>query len=224
MFRMNFIQSYQPSVIRIRCKRIEQATTDTSGSQGFAATPAGAARTWTYTYNSIGQVLSAKGPRTDMDDSATYTYDSATGNLLTNRNASGHLNTFSNYDLYGRPGRIADLNGSVTDLSYTPRGWLKDRTVTAGGVTRTTHYGYDNLGQLKTVALPDGTSITYTYDDAHRLTDIADSLGNRIHYILDAIGNRTQEETRDPTGSLKRQLSRLYDVLNRLQQATGGAQ
>ena len=31
-------------------------------------------RTWTYTYNSFGQVLTEDGPRTDVSDVTTYTY------------------------------------------------------------------------------------------------------------------------------------------------------
>ena len=33
-----------------------------------------------YTYNAFGQMLSATGPRTDVVDTTTYTYDASTGN------------------------------------------------------------------------------------------------------------------------------------------------
>ncbi|MRV76870.1 RHS repeat protein, partial [Duganella sp. FT92W] len=74
-----------------------QATTDANGAQGFNATATGSARTWTYTYNAAGQVLTARGPRTDADDTVTYSYD-ANGNLATVANALGHVTTLSNYD------------------------------------------------------------------------------------------------------------------------------
>jgi YD repeat-containing protein len=203
-----------------------QATTDANGSQGFNAQTSGAPRTWSYTYNQYGQVLTAKGPRTDINDTTTYTYDNSTGNLLTVTNAAGQVTTLSNYDANGRVGTITDPNGIVTNLAYYPRGWLQSKSVRSadGSATQITTYNYDGVGQLKNVTLPDNSTINYTYDDAHRLTDIADSLGNTIHYVLDAMGNRTDEQVKDTNGTLTRHISRLYDALNRLQQVTGGVQ
>ncbi|MES2535741.1 MAG: DUF6531 domain-containing protein [Pseudomonadota bacterium] len=197
-----------------------QATADATGVQGFAAAITGPARRWTYTYNNVGQVLTTKGPRTDADDVTTYAYD-AQGNLTSVTNALGHVTTLSNYDAHGHAGRITDANGVTTDMSYHPRGWLTSRTVTGAGATETTTYAYDGVGQLTQVTLPDGSAVSYTYDPAHRLTAIADSLGNRIGYTLDAIGNRISEQVRDPNGQLTRQTTRVYDALNRLQQITG---
>jgi len=204
----------------------EHSTTDTTGSQGHSAPVTGTPRTWTYTYNQYGQVLSATGPRTDVADITTYSYDAATGNLLTITNAAGQTTTLSNYDANGRVGQISDANGTTTDLTYHVRGWLTSKRITAagGGNGQTTSYSYDGVGQLTQVTLPDNASITYTYDDAHRLTTIADSLGNQITYTLDAMGNRISEQVKDPQGTLARQTTRIYDALNRLQTVTGAAQ
>jgi hypothetical protein len=39
--------------------------------------------------------------------------------------------------------RMVDPKGVVTDMAYTPRGWLSSVTVTPpGGVARTTGYSY----------------------------------------------------------------------------------
>lgn len=64
----------------------------------------------------------------------------------------------------------------------------------------------------------------YTYDVAHRLTQISDSVDDSINYTLDPMGNRTLEQVRDPGGNLSRQISRAYDALNRLQTVTGALQ
>ena len=40
--------------------------------------------------------------------------------------------------------------------------------------------------------------LQYTYDAAHRLTEINDAEGNHIVYTLDAMGNRTEEESTIP--------------------------
>ena len=205
--------------IAVMCKKGEQATSDATGAAGFAAVLAGPARTWTYTYNAFGQVLTATGPRTDIADVTAYTYDNQ-GNLVTVTNAAGHITTLSNYDANGKAGRITDPNGLNTDLTYSPRNWLLSKNV--GG--ELTSYAYDGVGQSKTVTLPDASAIHYLYDDAHRLTSISDSLGNRIAYTLDAMGNRTHEQVTDPNGALARQTARVYDALNRLQQITGGQQ
>ncbi|MFZ6780386.1 hypothetical protein ACO0LD_26425, partial [Undibacterium sp. Ji83W] len=72
--------------------KTEQATSDTNGSLGASAPVVGNARTWTYTYSTIGQVLTVTGPRTDVVDKTTYTYDNL-GNLSTVTNAAGHVTT-----------------------------------------------------------------------------------------------------------------------------------
>jgi YD repeat-containing protein len=202
------------------CKKIVQATTDTNGSSGFAATVTGAPRTTTYTYNSLGQVLTVNGPRTDVTDVTSYTYNPVTGNLLTVSNAFNQLTTLGNYDANGRAGTLTDPNGLVTGFTYDVRGRLTDRDLGNTG-TEKTHYTYDGVGQLKTVTVPSGAIYTYTYDPAHRLTDIADNLGNHIHYTLDVMGNRTQEQTFDSSNTLARTHSRSFDALNRLYQDIG---
>lgn len=199
--------------------RTVRATTDLTGASGFAATLTGSPQVWTYTYDSFGHVLTAQGPRTDINTTTTYTYD-GDGNLATVTNAAGHVTSYSNYDAHGRVGRLTDPNGLVTDLTYNPRGWLL--TVLVGG--ETTSYEHDNVGQITQVTLPDGSSLYYTYDDAHRLTGIRDSLGNSVAYVLDAMGNRTNEQSKDANGVLTRQISRVYDALNRVKQITGALQ
>ena len=78
-----------------------------------------------------------------------------------------------------------------------------------------------STGLLKKTTQPDGAIVTYEYDDAHRLTAVADGLGNRIEYTLDQSGNRTVEQAKDPQGTLKRTMSRVFDALGRAQQTTG---
>ena len=211
--------------IAVLCRRIEQATLDASGSQGFAASPNGTARTWNYTYNQHGQILTATGPRTDVSELTTYTYyanDDADlgkrGNVATITNALGHVTRISTYDAIGRPLTIIDPNGLTTTLAYDARGRITSRTVGS----EITTYQYDGVGQLTTLTLPDSSSLIYTYDAAHRLTSISDDLGNAIAYTLDALGNRIREEVRDGGRQLTRNRTRAYDALNRLAQDIGG--
>jgi RHS repeat-associated protein len=76
---------------------------------------------------------------------------------------------------------------------------------------------------LKKITSPDSSFIQYTYDPAHRLTGVADSLGNHITYSLDNMGNRTAESAYDPLNVLSRAQSRVYNNLNLLSQQIGSA-
>jgi RHS repeat-associated protein len=213
------------------CSRNVQATTDATGSSGFAATADGAPRTWSYTYNADGQVTSMDGPRTDVADTATssfYAADDLAGNyrradLASTTNALGHTTSFTHYDGAGRLKRMVDANGLETLLEYWPRGWLKSRSVgTASAGYETTAYDYDFVGQLARVTAPDGSFVEYGYDDAHRLAWLRDGLGNRIDYTLDGAGNRLSEQAFDPGNNLARAHSREFDALGRLYRDIGG--
>jgi len=191
--------------IGVVCSRTEQGTTDATGGAGFGATASGSARIWTYTYNGFGQVLTAKSPRTDLNDTTTYTYYTCTtgaqcGQINTIKNALGQITTFLTYDGNGNPLTLKDPNGTLTTLTYDPRQRLTSKQVGS----ETTGYSYWPTGQLKTVTRPDSSTVTYTYDPAHRLTQVTDGLGNTIKYTLDAAGNRTAETFYDPNNNVQR--------------------
>ena len=182
------------------------------------------ARTWTYTYDTYGRVLIAKGPRTDVNSTTTYAYYTCTtgsqcGQIQTITNAAGQITSFNTYNAYGQPLTITDPNGVVTTLSYDGRQRLLSREVG----TETTGYNYYPTGLLNVVTLPDSSILTYTYDGAHRLTDITDGLGNHIHYTLDAMGNHTAENSYDPSNALHRTHTRVINALNQLYQDVNAA-
>jgi RHS repeat-associated protein len=192
----------------------------------------------------IGLMLSVDGARTDVSDITTYTYrqsDDPTcatsgacayrhGDLWKVTDALGHVTETMSYDKNGRATRMKDANGVITDMTYHPRGWLLTRTVRAnadGSANATldaiTSFAYDNVGNVTRTTQADGAYLAYSYDAAHRLTDITDNLSNRIHYTLDAAGNRIKEDTYDasydpahPNLNIKREMARVYDQLNRL--------
>ena len=222
--------------IAVVCTRYEQATTDTTGALGLSATVTGATRKWSFTYNQYGQVLTETTPKQSTTDSlshtTTYTYYSDTsissnvghtiGDLQSVSNPLAQVTTFTSYDAAGHLLSSKDPNGTVTTLTYWPRGWLKSQVVTPlSGPVMTTSYAYWPTGLLETVTMPDASTLNYAYDDAHRLTDVVDGVGNKLHYVLDNNGNRTSEQVTDASGNLASTVSRVFDALNRVQTQTG---
>ncbi|MEG3790981.1 DUF6531 domain-containing protein, partial [Lysobacter sp. CCNWLW3] len=181
----------------------------------------------------LGLLKSVDGPRTDVGDVTTYAYypsDDAScasapaacphrkGDLWKTTNALGQVTEVLQYDAQGRVLSVKDIAGVVTDYEYHPRGWLtatKVRGPNNASETddRITRAIYEPTGLVQRLTQPDGRYLVFTYDAAQRLTDVADNAGNTLHYTLDAAGNRTQEETKDSGGILRRQLGRAYNAL-----------
>ncbi|MBV8659594.1 MAG: RHS domain-containing protein [Burkholderiales bacterium] len=240
------------SPIVVLCKQVEQATTDSDGSQGLAAPldPSVKPRIRSWTYNQFGQVLTAKGPRTDVDDTTTYTYYASTTinvsggvnfgvtqgdlqSITTPKNAAGvaQVTQFTEYNAAGQLTRMVDSNGVATTYTYDARQRLTSSTVAAGmAQARTTSYSYWPTGLLKTVTFaatassnaagatgnPVARSVSYGYDDAHRLTSVTRGSGEQLLYTLDNAGNVTREELIDATGTVDQVLKRDFDALGRL--------
>ena len=216
--------------IAVLCRQVEQATTDVDGSQSFAAQgQAGvASREQRWIYNQLGQVLSATDA---LGKTTTYAYYAATafggadpnavghtmGDLQSVTNPAGHVTQYALYNKAGQAVQMVDPNGVGTVYQYDARQRLT--SIAVGGLT--TFYEYWPTGLLKKATQPDGSYLSYGYDDAHRLVQVSDNLGNSIIYTLDSMGNRTTETVMDAGGSLRSQLSRSIDALGRIQQVTG---
>lgn len=192
-------------------------------------------RRWGYTYYTsglhTGLLKTTDGPRTDLDDTTKYNYDPVTGNLQEIINPLGHVTLFLQYDAHGRPELSKDPNGLHTRFTYDELGRV--RYVRTGGAKlandpnafdEQTEYTYDPAaGDLDKVTLPDGSFVDYDYDDAHRLTDVKDQLGNRIHYELDGMGNRKKVEVRDPGNVLRRSHDYVFSAAGLLEESRGAA-
>ncbi|MFH1602458.1 MAG: DUF6531 domain-containing protein, partial [Pseudomonadota bacterium] len=115
---------YDTVPIAVLCKQVEQATTDGTGGAGFGAAATGSPRTWSYTWNRHGQMLTANGPRTDVADITTYEYYPDTtaswtkGDLKKITNALGQVWNFTQYDAAGRLLSMTDSNGVLTTQTW----------------------------------------------------------------------------------------------------------
>ena len=199
-----------------------------------ATTPAGVRRT-TLSYES-GRLSAVDGPRSDIPDITTFTYHTTTdetgcdtngpchraGDLWRVTSPLGLVTEYARYDRAGRPTRVLDANGVATDLAYNARGWLVTRNVRGADDNSEaddsiTMLAYDAVGNVVQVTQPDGSTLAFEYDDAHRLVAVEDALGNRIEYTLDGAGQTLQEQVRDDNGTLRHSLSRVYDALGQLE-------
>ncbi|MEN8131646.1 MAG: RHS repeat domain-containing protein [Pseudomonadota bacterium] len=92
----------------------------------------------------------------------------------------------------------------------------------SGSQTALTTFDYDNVGNLTRLTLPNGATLDYRYDAAHRLIEITDGLGaTALNTTLDALGNRTSEAVYDAASSLRRTQTQVFDSLGRLIESIG---
>lgn len=201
----------------------------------------------------LGLPKSSNGPRSasdpgmaGADDVTTLSYYPSTdetgceaaagachrkGDLWRSTNALGQVEEIVRYDRNGNELLRRDANSVATSYSYDARNRLQQITVHAspsgspGSGDATTLVSYDDAGNIVRLQQPNGSSLRFGYDTAHRLVSVQDSLDNRIVYTLDADGNRIAEDTYDsshdpavPGSGLKRSLARTFNTLSRFTQ------
>jgi RHS repeat-associated protein len=170
--------------------------------------------TTTYGHNSYGQLTQVDGPRTDVSDVTSFSYDPATGNLLSMTQPLVGTTSFAGYDENGNVGTVTDPNGVATSYTCDERNRIKTVTNQADGST--IQLFYDPQGDIDYLVLPEGNIIDCTFDSAGGLTQIEDELGNAIVYSYDSESNKTRQEIRDPSEVVKKYLDFEYDGENRL--------
>jgi len=175
--------------------------------------------TTTYSYDTLGRLAAIDGPRTDVVDSTVFVYYANDAGQGLNRgmlkkitNAVAHETIFSDYNEFGRPETITSPNGTVTLNSYNAAGLLLSSTT--DGVA--TGFEYFPNGRMKKITGPGPRVISYQYTSAGFPEKITDSLGNFRNIFYDSEGNKTREENRDPSNSLRFFLRYTYEDSGRL--------
>jgi RHS repeat-associated protein len=162
-----------------------------------------------FTYDAAGQ-------RTRMVDQTGFTVDyqyDGVGRLSGLTDGNGNLIVEYTYNAAGRLARKDMGNGTYTkygydlagDLSsianYKPDGTVLSsyfyayddlgRPISLTTLAGTTTYGYDPTGQLTSVSLPGGRTISYQYDPAGNRVSVTDS-GVTTHYTANNLNEYTQ--------------------------------
>ncbi|VAW74333.1 hypothetical protein MNBD_GAMMA15-1337, partial [hydrothermal vent metagenome] len=207
---------------------------------GFDPSGTPVSRTTTRQYTGpLNQLSQTDGPRTDVADITTYRYHpndtsipiGSRARLLEIEDANGVLiRSNIQYTATGKVSSESRPNGLSLSYTYYPgNDRLQTLTETGASSTRVTRWTYLPTGEVQTIttadSTPDATVLTFGYDDARRLTDITDGLGNFTHYTLDTEDNRTREATctagggatcADTDPALTRLITQTFDIYNRL--------
>lgn len=176
----------------------------------------GRMRATSYGYNEYGQIVTIDGPRTDVSDLTTYSYDTQ-GNISFVSNALGQLTQIVSHDASGRPLSIISPNGLTIELSYDQMGRLIERRV-GSEITR---YEYNKNGNLIKAISPDSTYVEYHYDLSHQIVALSDQLNNRVEFDIDSNGNIVAVTVNDSTGSIVRKHAAVFNELNQVIKSIG---
>jgi YD repeat-containing protein len=201
----------------------DKLTDETSQSVPYSTN--GQTRTWTYTYNRTGEVLTAQLPRTDVTAKTTYGYNGGTtgGTLISVTDAASNVTLVKTATPGGRPKKVLDQNSVLTTIAYKAvREWPTQSVIFTSAGTLTTYLAYDSAGNLTRTTLPDGSFLNYTYDNAHRVTTVLNRLNQTQGITYNSAGNVTQTLWKDASSVTKRQHTATYDALGEKLTDVGG--
>ena len=129
------------------------------------------------------------------------------------------------YTATGKRSFMRTANGLEVSLQYeagNDRLELMIEYDPVTGETRKTRWTYLDTGEIETITTgfesDAATTVRFGYDDARRLTRVYDGLGNYQHFQLDTEGNPESESVYDSAGMLSKQLGRVFDAYNHIEE------
>ncbi|MDA1052746.1 MAG: dockerin type I domain-containing protein [Planctomycetota bacterium] len=196
-----------------RARLVTITAPDPDGTTGPLLSPV-----TSYTYDLANQLTEVKDP---LNCVTTYNYDNAgrveeviSPDPLTGEEGANSPITTYRYDAIGNLLEISDevtrALGFVNRYGYDH---LFRRTEETDGKGQTTVFGYDLVGNMKTLTDPNDNVTTWMYDDLDRVMDesiVINSVTLQRAYKYDAVGN--EREMRDRLG---RVTTYGYDALYR---------
>ncbi len=202
--------------------RLTQRTETDTTSHTVPYSTNGQARTTTYTYTAAGLLDTVDGPLAGTSDRTDYDYNAA-GFVTRVTNGLGHITDITSLDGAGRPLTVVDPNGVTTNIAYDPRGRITSLTVNPGASQAVTSFQYDGYGNVTQVTRPNNVVLSYTYNNARRLIRITNAANEKIEYTYDAMGNVTQTDVKNTSGTIVQQVRNTYDELGRTLKLIGAA-
>jgi RHS repeat-associated protein len=202
---------------------LTRTLTDTT-THSLPYVTAGQTRTWTYDWDANGRLESIDGPLAGTGDKIEFTYD-AGGNLTKMENSLGHETIYENYDANGRPGKMTDPNGAITLFAYDALGRLASsnrKHPTTSGLDAITTYDHDAEGRVTGITLPGTQKMSFSYNLAGQLLEVASADGERWQLDYDAMGNVEQEKIKTTGGTDVSTITRSFDSLGRMLTQTLG--
>jgi RHS repeat-associated protein len=169
--------------------------------------------------------MAAHGPRWVSGgtiDTTSYGYN-AGGYLQTITDALGHVTTVTSWDWRGAPLSFTDPNGVATTLTYDIHGRLLTATINPGASQSLYQFAYDAVGDLTTVTLPLGATLSYVYDQDRRLTTVTNVRGETRTYAYDNASNPLSLTTATAAGPVTQVHTAAYDDWSRIIQSVGAA-
>lgn len=149
-------------------------------------------KTWTYTYNARGQVLTATNPAGGV---TTYTYNNADATLATSTDSDTGQTAYA-YDTYKRLIQITRPGGATVQIAYNLNNRVTSMTDERG---KKYDYAYDTNGNLARVTDPDTRQTLFSHDFMDRVDETTNARGKKSQYAYDNM-NRLQSVT-DPNGN-----------------------
>jgi RHS repeat-associated protein len=189
----------------VRGNRLTQTVRPKSGSGGLTTTTAyfTSPTTWQCPASDskrCNKIVSVDGPRTDVSDLRSFTYDQGTGQELTSDGPAvtgGSPSTAYGYQVVSaantpsgtstaislidtKTERIDASRNSVTKFGYAALAnhlALNSVTVDYGGFNLQTQFGYDSVGNLRSIIDPRGKISNYCVDSGRRIVRVTIQVG-----------------------------------------------
>ena len=153
----------------------------------------------TYSYNTLGKVMAKTLPGTSVPITYNYTKQGWLSKIQYQEGKNDPLlsNSYS-YDRRGNITSASALGNKSVERTYNVFNQILQETVKDGEGKYTLKFQYDRKGRLKSIALPDDSSIAYTYDgvfgrEVKRLSSHGEELYSHAYTSYDESGKLLEE-------------------------------
>ncbi len=153
----------------------------------------------TYSYNTLGKLVAKTLPGASAPLTYSYTKQGWLSKIQHQEGKNDPLlvNSYS-YDRRGNIISASSLGNKSVERTYNIFNQILQETVKDGEGKYALKFQYDRKGRLKSIALPDNSSIAYTYDgvfgrEVKRLSSCGEELYSHAYTVYDESGRLLEE-------------------------------